>query len=81
MPNEDLFTNPFFVTLRKKFGKLYKEAEDFCYMICIPQKKMVRNRKITREDIGVFFKFFSNYLLLPDYLFVLHRNTHYISFS
>ena len=57
---EDIFDNAFFVYLRKHTN-LYKEVEDNCYLLCIPQKRALTNYQLTPEDLGKLKFTFTNY--------------------
>lgn len=51
---EDIFDNSFFVYLRKH-ATLYKEVEDNCYLLCVPQKRALTNYQLTPEDLGEYY--------------------------
>lgn len=48
---EDLFINPFFSALRKRHPSLYAEAEQNCYLICVPQAPSIVGMDLTQQFI------------------------------
>ena len=53
---EDVYENEFLITLQNKFPSLYQQAQESCWLICVPQSNALEGFKYTKENIGFFFK-------------------------
>lgn len=50
--DEDLFENPFFVTLRKKFATVYAEIEAGQHVLLVPSADSIIGTEIDQKLIG-----------------------------
>ncbi|KAL4234793.1 Ankyrin repeat domain-containing protein 27 [Mactra antiquata] len=57
--DEDIFDNPFFITLEKEYQQLYESATTNRWVICVPKFSAVKDEKLTLQD-------FQDHILQPD---------------
>lgn len=53
--DEDLFENPFFVALKKKFGTVYSEIEAAKHVLLVPSADSLEGVEIDRSLIGMYY--------------------------
>lgn len=57
MDTEDLSCNLFFKVLKHQFSRIYKEAENNCWLICVPSSPACVGLKFTKELFGNVARF------------------------
>lgn len=49
---EDVTTNPFFITLKQRHAGLYQLVQSKCYVVCVPQAASLAGTTLSEEFLS-----------------------------